>query len=177
MNHNKLIAGLFFAIIFQTCILISEYANAVYPLLTGKEIYLKTIPVDPRCLFRGNYAQLQYDISNIPQKNLNAGQKLRNGEVLYVQLQPSNEGFYEYSGVSLQKPDTGTFIRGRIQNVWSRERQLYQVKYGIEAYFAPKKKAQEIERKLRTGGIATVMVAKNGKASLKDISWAKGSNL
>ena len=34
-------------------------------LLTGKEVLLKTVPVDPRDLFRGDYVVLRYDISTI----------------------------------------------------------------------------------------------------------------
>ena len=35
------------------------------PLWTGKEIRVKVVPVDPRSLFRGNYARLNYDFSRL----------------------------------------------------------------------------------------------------------------
>ena len=31
----------------------------------GKEIRVKVVPVDPRSLFRGNYARLNYDFSRL----------------------------------------------------------------------------------------------------------------
>jgi hypothetical protein len=47
--------------------------------------------------------------------------------------------------------------------------------YGIEAYFAPEKKAQILEKEMGQGGIAVVMVAKNGKAALKEVIPARGN--
>ena len=34
---------------------------------TGTVVYLRTAPVDPRDVFRGDYVQLSYDINRIPQ--------------------------------------------------------------------------------------------------------------
>ncbi|MBT3870270.1 MAG: GDYXXLXY domain-containing protein [Gammaproteobacteria bacterium] len=46
-------------------VLVGMYVTAALPLWTGAEIRLATAPVDPRSLFRGNYALLSYDISEI----------------------------------------------------------------------------------------------------------------
>ena len=71
---------------------------------------------------------------------------------------------------SLEKPGTGPFIRGRIQKRRSQDNSvIYDVRYGIEAYFAPKKKALALEKDLRSGGVAIVMIAGNGKATLKEV--------
>ena len=51
------------AILFQFFVLTGMVAVAAMPLLSGTEIKIKTIPVDPRSLFRGNYARLRYEIS------------------------------------------------------------------------------------------------------------------
>ena len=58
------------------------------------------------------------------------------------------------------------FLRGRVIGFLPE----YQwVRYGIEAFFAPKEKALELEKELRNGGIAVLMVARNGRAALKDV--------
>ena len=73
-------------------------------------------------------------------------------------------------GASLEKPESGVFIRGRVQGRHALEKKVvYRVRYGIEAYFAPRDKALELERKLRDGGVAVIMVAKNGKVTLKEV--------
>jgi uncharacterized membrane-anchored protein len=170
MNRKTIIAGLALVIVFQVSVLAGEYLGAVYPLWTGEEIHLKVIPVDPRSLFRGNYAQLRYDISTIDVKELGEHKQFRNGEVVYIKLKPGIDGVYVFDGAGLNKPAAGPFIRGRIRAPNGQEDvRKFEVRYGIEAYFAPKQKALALERELRDGGIAIVMIADNGKSALKDI--------
>jgi uncharacterized membrane-anchored protein len=170
MNRKIIIAGIALAIVFQVAVLASEYLGAVYPLWTGKEIRLKVVPVDPRSLFRGNYAQLRYDISTIDVKDLGEQNQFRNGEFVYIKLRPGIDGADVFDGAGLDKPATGLFIRGRIRSSNGQEEvRKCEVRYGIEAFFAPKEKALALERELRNGGIAVVMIADNGKSALKDI--------
>jgi len=170
MNKKILIIGLSAIVIFQIFVLAAEYANAVYPLWSGQEVRLKTIPIDPRSMFRGNYARLRYEISDIPGADINKERKPRNGEIVYVKLKATTAGIYSYQGASLKKPQDGMYIRGRIQTYSGLRRSgKYQVKYGIEALFAPKEKALRLEKDLRKQSVAKVMLARNGKATLKDV--------
>ncbi len=169
MNRQWILRGLLAAVVFQIGVLAVEYLNSVYPLWTGQEIRLKTFPVDPRSLFRGNYASLNYEISRITLTEMEKTPYPRFGEVVYVKLKQGEDGLYVFDSASLSQPEEGLFIRGRIETPrWVRSN-VYQVRYGIEAYFAPKKKALELEKQLRDGGIAVVMLAANGKAALKDV--------
>ena len=163
--------GLAVVILFQIVVLGSEYVGAIYPLWTGEEVRLRTHPVDPRSLFRGNYARLRYGISTIEWKGQVGEKEPRRGEVVYVKLEPTASGLYEFGGVELEKPKGGLFIRGRIQGKHIQNKKvLYNVRYGIEAYFAPKEKALALEKKLRGGGVAIIMIAGNGKAALKEVT-------
>ncbi len=167
MSKKYVSVALCAIILFQVLILAGEYLGAVYPLWTGKEVKLKTVPIDPRSLFRGNYARLNYDISQIMVADTKSIDEPRNGEVIYVSLKENNLGIYEVSQASFEQPDAGLYIRGRIIYGWIKDE--YNVKYGIEAFFAPKEDALALENKLRDGGVAVVMVAENGKATLKDV--------
>lgn len=170
-RHQKISLGLLLAIAFQGAVLVGEYVNAAYPLWVGKEIRLVTRPVDPRSLFRGNYAVLRYSINTIPAAALKSkmedGEPLRNGEVVYVSLKQTPKGTYEYADASLTPPEQGVYIRGRLtsRNI-DTEINAYHIRYGIEAYFAPKDKTMALEKELRTGAEASVYVADNGKAAL-----------
>ena len=62
-------------------------------------------------------------------------------------------------------PGEGVFVRGRIASTGERRR----VKFGIEAYFAPKDRALQIESDLRDGGVAVLMVTDGGHAALRDV--------
>jgi uncharacterized membrane-anchored protein len=168
MNGKIILPGLVLVILFQAGVLAAEYLGALYPLWSGREIKLKTVPVDPRSLFRGNYAQLRYEISTIPAKALDAKEQ-RAGEVVYVRLKPGADGLYAFDSATLRQPESGLFIRGRLTSPGRRGTGSYQLRYGIEAWFAPKEKALALEQELRGGGVALVMVAANGKAALKQV--------
>lgn len=161
--------ALFTAITFQFLVLIGMYLLSEAPLWTGTEVKIKTIPIDPRSLFRGNYARLDYDISTIHSKHLTDSKHLRNGELVYVNLKKSTSDLYEFSSASLVAPNSGIFLKGRIQNKRYENGEQLRIKYGIEAFFAPKEKAIGLENTLRKNGVAVLMVSSSGKARLKGI--------
>jgi len=170
MSKRNIIIGLSAVVVFQLLVLTAEYINAVYPHWVGQEVRLRTILIDPRSMFRGNYVLLRYEISEIPGTDINKERIPRNGEIVYVKLEITKDGIYSYRGASLAKPQDGIYIRGRIERDWvPGEEVMYSVNYGIEALFAPKEKALRIEKSLQEGGIAKVMLARNGKAALVDV--------
>ncbi len=171
MSKHHIFIALVCAVIVQVFVLTGMLALAARPLYTGQEIKVATLPVDPRSLFRGNYARLNYGFSELPENAFDDETVLRHGEPVYVSLKPADNGLYEYSGVSLQKPGEGVFVRGRLHNR-ARSRQ---VKYGIEAWFAPKQEALRLERELRDGAVAVLMIDSGGKAALKEIITKAGA--
>ena len=90
---------------------------------------------------------------------------LRVGEVVSVSLQQSEEQAYEFAGASLDRPADGVFLRGRI----TQNTPPYRVRYELEAFFAPKDTAVQLEDALRSGGLAVVMISETGEAALKDV--------
>ena len=165
MKNDKRMIALVICILFQTSILIGEYLGASIPLWTGKEIKVKTVPVDPRSLFRGNYARLEYEFSRVGKQELERSELLRNGEIVYARLHCGNDGIYSYSGISPVRPKSGIFLRGRVTS----SRWDIRIRYGIEAFFAPKEKALELEKRLAGGAIAVISVSDSGKSALVDV--------
>jgi len=169
---NPKAMGLGAAVLLQILVLCSITFTAYLPLKTGQPITLATVPVDPRSLFRGNYARLRYEISNLPIQDINRLVRPRQNEIIYVILSRDSNGIHRYKGVSLTKPDQGVFIRGRIRETSRSQASgwtTYPVTYGIEAWFAPKEKALALEKQLRHSGVAKIRVSKNGKAALEAI--------
>ena len=72
-------------------------------LKNGMEIRLKTAPVDPRDLLRGDYVILNYDISSFPTSKVN-GTKPAEGKLgnLFVRLSPGADGFWTVAEASFQ---------------------------------------------------------------------------
>ena len=165
ITRSRIIIGFGIAIALQFFILTGMVVKAAMPLWTGTEVRIKTVPVDPRSLFRGNYARLNYEISQLKAEFLQSDRALRIGEVVYVRLTAGDDQLYTLTSASLDKPDSGVFLRGRLTSAHPP----YRIKYGIEAFFAPKQKALKLEDDLRQGGIAILMVTESGDVALKDV--------
>ena len=163
--RQKIALALAAAIVLQVIVLAAMVASAAMPLWTGTEVRVATLPVDPRSMFRGNYARLNYAVSTLPEDALGGVGELRAGEVVYVSLESGEDGLHRYAGASLDRPAEGVFLRGRIQ----RGRAPYRVRYGIEAFFAPKEKALRLEEELREGGVAVLKVSAKGRAAIEAI--------
>jgi len=171
-DSKLVIIGLGAAIAFQLAVLAGMVVNAAMPLWTGTEIRVRTVPVDPRSIFRGNYARLGYDFGTLPEDALPGVDHLRPGEVVYVSLEPGEGGVHEFAGVSLDEPKEGMFLRGRL----TTSHRPYHVRYGIEAFFAPEEKALALEKDLLNGGIAILMVTSRGRAALEDVISHPGAD-
>lgn len=186
--------GLCVAILFQLAVLAGELLVAIYPRWTGTPVRVLVEPVDPRDLFRGNYARLGYSFNTVSADLWDGHDALRPGQVVYVTLIPKAVSAGEDKGaedwvaesISLAPPREGRFIRGRVsfhRHSWTQTIEdesglepevierggFYEIEYGVEAWFAPKVKAQTLERELRNGAWATLYIATSGRAALVDI--------
>ena len=112
MIRHKIVLALGAAIALQVIVLAGMVAGAAMPLWTGKEVRVATLPVDPRSMFRGNYARLNYAFSTLPDDALDGVRELRAGEVVYVSLESGEDGLHRYAGASLERPDEGVSCGG-----------------------------------------------------------------
>ena len=112
----------------------------------GQAVKLRSAPIDPRDLFRGDYVRLSYEASNI-NRSLWRGdlssRKAERGERVYAVLEVGDDGLARVTSVTDERPDEGPFLRGRVG--WHGGTQL-SVKYGLEAYFMQQGTALELER-------------------------------
>jgi uncharacterized membrane-anchored protein len=151
---NKKITALSI-LVFQLAFLAGMIAYHQAKLASASIILLKTIPYDPRSIFRGPYVSLTYEISSLPVKLLKDAKvaDIKSGDELFVAL--AKEGTYwEPSGIYKRKPDTaGIFLRGRVDEYWryynyngnDKERKV-NLRYGIESFFLNEERAKEVEK-------------------------------
>jgi uncharacterized membrane-anchored protein len=135
------------AVVLQVGILAYMGGEREYVLRTGKIVYLRTTPVDPQDAFRGDYVQLDYEISNVPvalmRDSLN--DKTKNGERVYAVLDIDENQVGQVRYVTNRRPDNELFIRGRMNSRWGWTG-MAPISYGIEAYFVEQGKGREIEK-------------------------------
>ena len=136
-----------------------------YQLRNGEEIELKTIPVDPRDLLRGDYVVLDYEISTAEA----TGEDLvpwyfPPGQVVFVALEKRG-GEWAIAGIDQAPPAAGRFLRGTIRSAGQNR---LRIAYGIERFFVPEgegKRYEEARNRDRLWAVASV--SPHGVARLK----------
>lgn len=166
-------------ILFLVLIALSRF----WIIHTGEVVLLKTVPVDPRDLMMGDYVNLSYEISMLPDNIVHreqTGHKIQKGDrqqieqnkAVYVVLKPQGK-YHIASGAFLQKPALKTgevLIKGRCMYDWGQGVMVF---YGIERFYVPEGQGLEIEHlpsqvdvqvKVSSGGDALIhRVFVNGK--------------
>lgn len=120
-----------------------------YTVQTGQEVLLRTVPVDPRDLFRGDYVILRYEISRLDPATLETDfdaervAERRGGEptTVYTAL-AVREGYAEATGLFFRRP-SGLYLKGTTRPAGQGRR--WEIDYGIESYFVPEGRGREIE--------------------------------
>jgi uncharacterized membrane-anchored protein len=187
------------AILIQFLVLGWMAGQREWILRTGPDVWLRTAPVDPRDIFRGDYVTLRYDISNIPrekfgpglQKHMEdrlakhkAGNYYVNGREIGIytalQVDPAT-GVAAVATADLTPPAAGLFIKGRVRPYFSDTRTyLTGVAYGIDAFYVQQGKGGELERRPVGAPVGVqvpvemqVALGRNGTAVLKGHRWCQ----
>ncbi|MDH4095848.1 MAG: GDYXXLXY domain-containing protein [Betaproteobacteria bacterium] len=178
---------LIFAIAAQLLVLAWMGAEREWIFRTGHVAHLRTAPIDPRDLFRGDFVRLRYDVNSVRREHLDAamappGRERKRHEVVYTRLQPAGEGVYEAAGTSLARPAEGLFLRGRTEDSWRmgwRGGGHFLVKYGIEQLFVEQGAGLAIEKRRGTRDAlqvpmeVEVAIARSGTAVIRGYRWSR----
>lgn len=172
------------AVILQILVLAYMAGEREYILHNGKVIHLRTAPIDPRDMFRGDYVRLNYEISRIPLnmiKNADGVGEIKKDAKIYALLKEGPNGLYELVDADLQKPEEGLYLTGRIPSPY-RKLQVgnpIRVNYGIEAYFVEQGKGREIEKrrgsrtKVQVPLEMEIAIGPGGKAVIRGYRWSR----
>lgn len=158
---------------------------------SGQVVYLRTAPIDPRDLFRGDFVRLQYEINSVRPEHVDpavaaaaaaARRERRRHEIVYTRLHPAGAGLYEAAGTSTTQPAEGLFIRGRTEDSWRfgwRGSGHNFVKYGIEQLFVEQGTGVAIEQRRGTrDGLQVPMevevaLGSGGTAVIRGYRWSR----
>ena len=167
-KRNKFII----AIAIQTAILFFIVLFNLLILSGDEEVFLKIRPADPRDPFRGDYITFQYDISRIKGSFFDSSEKIKYGDKIYISLLKRKNYHVIANRVSKNKPDTGIFIKGTVNDIRIRQNgnsidEVF-VSYGIEEYFIPENSGRNVSFNGQNT-FAKVILDKNGNAVLKNV--------
>ena len=104
-----------FLVLLQVALLVGIIAYRHYWVATGERVLLRTAPVDPRDIFRGDYVSLRYDISTLDLDGLGAKGSFKPNERVYVLLEKTQDGVFSAVSVSRGLPSGKRFIQGRVE--------------------------------------------------------------
>ena len=104
-----------FLVLLQVALLVGIIAYRQYWVATGERVLLRTAPVDPRDIFRGDYVSLRYDISTLDLDGLGAKGSFKPNERVYVLLEKTQDGVFSAVSVSRGLPSGKRFIQGRVE--------------------------------------------------------------
>ncbi|ABO50354.1 hypothetical protein Dred_1829 [Desulforamulus reducens MI-1] len=130
-------------------------------------------PYDPRDLLRGDHVILKYQISEIPVSMLPS--ELRETErdsfeEVYVLLK-KNGNHYDFNNVKLYKPDTGYYLKGKLQyfSKNQRDQEVAHIDYSLDKFFVPENTGMELEDKSHRGELTARVKILNGYAYLINV--------
>ena len=164
---NPYLAALVSAVVLiGTLALAIEQRAAI--LRDGREILLKTEPVDPRDLMRGDYVRLGYtDLSSIDETLVTGPWPAEDTTVpVWLTLAPGEDGAFVARSASFSRPETVAAeevvlrslpVRVTVSQPSGGLNAIGRLEFGIERYYVPEGEGLEIE-KAQNQGRTTVAV-------------------
>lgn len=173
---------LLLAIAFQLLVPAWMAAKRELVVQNGRTLYLRTAPIDPRDIFRGDYVRLSYEASGFSPRQTSEQirkQGVEKGSVVYARLETGPGGLSRAIELAREHPASGPFLRGRALHRWRPEvGGALQVRYGIEKYFVEQGRGKAMEqRRGRRQGIQTPLemelaVDTSGTAVITGHRWS-----
>jgi uncharacterized membrane-anchored protein len=106
----------------QVLLLFGIIAYREYWIATGDKVVLKTTPVDPRDIFRGDYVNLTYEITNLLLDSQSQRPEFLPGQPIFVNFDTAADGASFAASVSKELPAGGQFIQGRVRNEYNESK-------------------------------------------------------
>jgi uncharacterized membrane-anchored protein len=132
----------------QFLVLLSVIGFKQYTTWTGEIVLLKTTPIDPRDLLRGDFVAVEYQISTIDLDKVAQDDAYGGpyGGTVYVELQRGDDGYWDAVAVHGGRGHAfaGTvLLRGDIERYYGSDEgrlpsdNTIRIHYGIEQIFVP----------------------------------------
>ncbi|QRY69317.1 GDYXXLXY domain-containing protein [Ensifer sp. PDNC004] len=172
---NPLLAALLVAGV-QTAALGYMIESRASILRSGRDVLLKTVPVDPRDLLRGDYVILSYDISRL-QPELFKGDTPKQSEEaqIYVRLEKQLDGFWAATEASFQPLGLAgdSVVLRSLPFIYYPSSALssVSVEYGIERFYVPEGEGRTLEEARNAEALSVnIRVDAKGKAQIREIA-------
>lgn len=167
MKKSMLIWGL--AVVAQLGVVASMINTQETILREGTAYRFRTAPVDPYDAFRGRYVAITLE----PRETAwpRGRPDLKRGEEVFVMLGTDTNGFVTLTGMSVERPAGGDYLRVKVGWVQSQDRMG--VQYLVDRFYLPEDEAPRAEQLYRehTGqkDAYVVLKVRKGEAATEDL--------
>ncbi len=152
-------------IVLQFGFLGYQTASSERLLTTGSLVKLELQPIDPRSMLQGDYVQLRYTISELPDDVIKSMDDRGIEGRVEIVLSKNDQGLHVFDRIYTSDETLGTneiVINGKKESYnWN------QIEYGIENYFIPEGTGLAVEENAH---FAYVRIGSNGNAMLERLS-------
>ena len=170
----RYVAAAVFVALLQTGVLGYQIWQHAAILRDGEDVLLRSLPVDPRDLLRGEYVTLTYDVSTIETARLVGPRPEDTGpQRLWVRLGKQPDGFWTVQEASFEKlPSVDRTVIMRTQPFTyiadpTSEYSL-DVRYGLERFYLPEGEGKALEQARNDAQVSVVVsVADDGSAQIR----------
>lgn len=149
-KHWLYIAAIIAALL-QTGVMLAGVQQRMSILRNGSEVVLRTVPIDPRDLMRGEYVILNYDISRLPVALVQGEPPHKSGlNYIYVVMAKQKNDMWEPQRAQFEPAndlkDDEIMLRGEMEAPMQRYNgSTMPVTYGIERYYVPEGEGRVLE--------------------------------
>ena len=123
-------------------------------LQTGGNVFLRTVPIDPRDLLRGDYMRLTYEVGTVPRSLVAEGEfeeMQKPARRVYLAYRADDRGVIIPIRLSLTRPENERYIRGR--TIRNRQPNVISVHYGVEKFFVQQDRGRSLLRDWQLEGV------------------------
>ncbi len=163
----------YLGLVLPVLILLLMISRPYMTVMLGDEILLETVPVDPTDIFRGDYVQLSYKISELDTSYIrDAGDETYFEETMYALLKPEGE-LYTVDYLTREKPASGIYLKCFVRTI-----EFYaidfkptkvQVDYRINRFYLKEGTGLALENAAREGTLLGKVKVYKGTGVLTDI--------
>lgn len=173
MARKSFVLGALLVMVLQSAAIGSMIYNRAMQLQNGAEVVLESGFIDPRDLFRGHYVTLNLTVGDLKKDEIEIDRKFSYRDQVFVELKKGEDLFWVANKLWHEIPDNSeaAFIIGEIRRVPRNKEQSYRINFAYDRYFAPKKRAKELEKFRRDRKLGVVLaLGKNGSGAIKGIT-------
>ena len=129
----------------QFLVLFSVIGFKQYTVWTGETVLLRTAPVDPNDLLRGDYTELRYTISTIDLSQVLSDRRPYGS--IYVELERGDDGYWRAVAIHNDRKrsfDGTVLLQGKVERYSGAN--TVRIRYGIEQIFIPEGSGRDLPR-------------------------------